>query len=112
LISNQLEGSGIKTICHTKSLDYPVEVRKQGFLFGNVVDMFQFNFTWPSWIPWLGGKDVFPAVWNVADGSITCGVVLILIRQRSYFPKKKKNEPLVEDNPEIAEEKNETEVIS
>ena len=90
LIYNQLQGSGIKAVCHTKFLDYPVEVRKQGFLFGNVVDMFQFNFTWPSWMPFLGGKEGFPAIWNLADGSITVGVVMILIRQHIYFPKEKK----------------------
>jgi signal peptidase II len=90
LIYNQLQGSGIQAVCHTKFLDYPVEVRKQGFLFGNVVDMFQFNFTWPSWMPFLGGKEGFPAIWNLADGSITVGVVMILIRQHIYFPKEKK----------------------
>lgn len=60
---------------------------------------------------WLGGKDVFPAVWNVADGSITCGVLLILIRQRSYFSKKKKNSIVDEDISKNAEEMNETELI-
>ncbi len=90
LVYNQLQGSGIKALCNTDFVDYPVEVRKQGFLFGNVVDMFQFNFTWPSWIPALAGKEVFPAIWNLADGSITVGVVMILLRQRIYFPKEKK----------------------
>src|SRR5690606_12162694 len=32
-------------------------LRKQGFLFANVVDMFQFNARWPDWMPWLGGED-------------------------------------------------------
>jgi lipoprotein signal peptidase len=31
---------------------------------------------------------VFPAIWNVADASISTGVILILIRQKAYFPKK------------------------
>jgi signal peptidase II len=82
---NHLEGSGIQGTCG-------MEVRHTGFLFGNVVDMFQFNATWPSWVPWLGGGDVFPAIWNVADASITLGVILILIRQRTYFPKKKEED--------------------
>jgi signal peptidase II len=90
LIYNQLEGSGIHSVCHTKFLDYPVEVRKQGFLFANVVDMFQFNMSWPTWVPSLGGKEIFPAIWNLADGSITVGVAMILLRQRTYFPKEKK----------------------
>lgn len=60
-------------------------LRKQGFLFANVVDMFQFNAQWPEWVPWLGGDDVFGAIWNVADAAITMGVIMILLRQRTYF---------------------------
>jgi signal peptidase II len=56
--------------------------------------MFQFNGTWPTWVPFLGGNDMFPAIWNLADGSITVGVVMVLIRQRTYFPKEKKEERL------------------
>ena len=40
---NQLAGSGHKAVCHAGHFDYAVELRHQGFLFGNVVDMFQFN---------------------------------------------------------------------
>ena len=82
---NQLEGTGIYTECPLGVL----ETRQTGFLYGNVVDMFQFNVFWPSWVPWLGGSEVFPAIWNVADASISVGVIMVLIRQRVYFPKKK-----------------------
>ncbi|GAA0876950.1 lipoprotein signal peptidase [Wandonia haliotis] len=80
-------------------------MRKQGFLFANVVDMFQFNARWPEWVPWLGGEDVFGAIWNVADAAITCGVIMILIRQRTYFPSsgKKKKEDKNEE-PEVIQE--------
>jgi signal peptidase II len=54
--------------------------------------MFQFNGTWPTWVPFLGGKEMFPAIWNLADGSITIGVIMVLFRQRTYFPKVKKEE--------------------
>lgn len=87
LIFNHLEGSGIKETC---SYFGEIEVRNQGFLFGNVVDMFQFNLVWPNWVPYLKGGEVFPAIWNLADGSITVGVVMILLRQRKYFPKELK----------------------
>ncbi len=86
---NLLSGSGNM---HEFTLDgYKVteEIRHTGFLFGNVVDMFQFQGTWPSWMPWVGGKEFFPAIWNIADASITIGVVMVFIRQRSYFPKEK-----------------------
>jgi hypothetical protein len=38
--------------------------------------------------------------------------VLILIRQRSYFPRKKKNTAAIENISENTEDGNETEVIS
>lgn len=63
-------------------------LRHHGFLFGNVVDMFQFNVRWPSWVPYLGGGQVFSAIWNLADGAISLGVITMLIRQRTYFGKK------------------------
>jgi signal peptidase II len=72
-------------------------MRKQGFLFANVVDMFQFNARWPEWVPWLGGEDVFGAIWNVADAAITCGVIMVVIRQRTYFPANKKEEETKDD---------------
>lgn len=87
MIFNQMPGSGIVSDCGFLG---EIETRHTGFLLGNVVDMFQFNFTWPTWIPVVGGNDVFPAVWNVADASISIGVLLVLFRQRAYFPKEKK----------------------
>lgn len=83
---NQLEGSGIISDC---GMFGQIETRHTGFLLGNVVDMFKFHAYWPEWMPWLGGRDVFPAIWNLADASISTGVVLVLIRQRNYFPNKK-----------------------
>ena len=84
---NQLLGSGIK-------MDNPRcgenEIRHTGFLYGNVVDMFQFQATWPQWVPYFGGGEVFPAIWNVADASISLGVIMVFFRQRKYFPKEDK----------------------
>jgi signal peptidase II len=81
---NHLEGSGVFTDC---GLFGKIETRHTGFLMGNVVDMFKFQANWPEWMPFLAGREVFPAIWNVADASITSGVILIFIRQRKYFPK-------------------------
>lgn len=83
---NRLEGSGNFADC---GFFGEVEIRHTGFLFGNVVDMFKFQASWPEWVPWLGGGQVFPAIWNLADASITLGVAMVLLRQRHYFPKKK-----------------------
>lgn len=89
---NQLEGSGVLTDCKDFGRSFPVEIRHKGFLLGNVVDMFQFDVMWPKWVPYFGGGQVFPAIWNVADGSITIGVAIIIIRQRHFFPKNNKEE--------------------
>ena len=97
---NHLTGSGIKSDC---GFFGQIETRHTGFLLGNVVDMFQFNLSWPSWMPWLGGKEVFPAVWNIADGAITCGVVMVLVRQRKYFPKEKKQQEISSPEAQITE---------
>lgn len=84
---NHLSGSGIWMECDYGGYVHEVEVRNTGFLFANVVDMFQFNVRWPQWTPWVAGEQVFPAIWNVADAAISSGVILILIRQKKYFPK-------------------------
>ncbi len=81
--ANRMEGSGLYTKCYGINWEY----RNSGFLMGNVVDMFRFQATWPTWTPIIGGKEIFPAIWNVADASITCGVAMIFIRQKAYFKK-------------------------
>jgi signal peptidase II len=95
---NHLAGSGVMSDCGVFG---KIETRHTGFLLGNVVDMFQFNANWPSWIPGIGGREMFPAIWNVADASITTGVLMVLIRQRAYFPKKKKQVESVTPAPEV-----------
>ncbi len=98
---NHLDGSGIKTDC---GFFGTIETRNTGFLFGNVVDMFKFHAYWPSWMPLIGGKEVFPAIWNIADASIFCGVVMVFIRQKVYFPK--------EDTPNTEDDSNVEEIVS
>lgn len=85
---NHLEGSGVVTDC---GIFGEIETRHTGFLLGNVVDMFKFQAHWPQGMPWLGGREVFPAIWNLADAAISIGVVMVFIRQRKYFPKPTKH---------------------
>lgn len=89
---NHMPGSGIWQECVYGTFSESFEVRHQGFLFGNVVDMFQFNVLWPEWVPWVGGEQIFPAIWNVADAAISVGVVIIILRQKVFFPKEEKGE--------------------
>jgi signal peptidase II len=84
---NQLPGSGKMMDCKDYGFTYPMEVRYRGFLLANVVDMFQFEAYWPQWMPLVGGEQVFPAIWNVADSCITVGIAWIVVRQRKFFPK-------------------------
>ncbi len=55
-----------------------------GWFEGRVVDMLYFpffSFTWPSWIPGIGGKEYefFQYIFNIADASICVGVALLII---------------------------------
>jgi signal peptidase II len=60
------------------------------FLHGKVVDMFYFpiiNTHWPQWSPINPGEPFvfFRPVFNIADSSITCGVISIIIFQKRMF---------------------------
>jgi signal peptidase II len=62
------------------------------FLHGKVVDMLYFplvDFMMPAWVPFLGGKPFtfFDPVFNLADASISVGVITILIFQNTFFNK-------------------------
>ncbi len=64
-----------------------------GFLHGRVVDMLYFPIIhthYPSWVPVWGGQEFefFSPVFNLADASISTGVIAILIWQKKFFPKK------------------------
>ena len=53
------------------------------FMHGRVVDMFYFPlFTWPDWMPLVGGDIFFSPVFNLADACISCSVVTLLIFYR------------------------------
>ena len=57
------------------------------FLEGKVVDMFYFPlFTWPDWMPLVGGDVFFGAIFNFADAAITCGAIAIVVFYFRYIP--------------------------
>jgi signal peptidase II len=65
----------------------------QSFLHGNVVDMLYFpmiHSTFPSWFPFVGGKEFefFSPIFNVADASISVGVITLLIFQKRLVRRK------------------------
>ncbi len=60
------------------------------FLHGKVVDMLYFPVIqgfFPEWIPWIGGQHFvfFRPVFNLADSSITIGVLVLIIFQKRFF---------------------------
>jgi len=61
------------------------------FLHGKVVDMLYFPIIsdahYPSWFPFWGGEDFefFRPVFNLADASISTGVIALLLWQKKFF---------------------------
>ena len=56
------------------------------FMQGRVVDMFYFPlFTWPDWLPLIGGDIFFAPVFNFADACISCSVVALLMFYREII---------------------------
>ena len=69
---------------------FPPEGGYSSFLHGRVVDMFYFpiiNTQWPDWSPFRPGESFvfFRPVFNIADSSITCGVISIILFQKKMF---------------------------
>jgi signal peptidase II len=80
------------------------------FLHGSVVDMLYFpifNTTLPSWLPFLGGQDFefFSPIFNIADASISTGVITLVLFQKRFFKRHHAEEvhPTVETNADISD---------
>jgi signal peptidase II len=78
-----------------------------GFLHGSVVDMLYFPLIrshYPSWFPFIGGDDFefFSPVFNIADASISVGVIAILLFQKRFFQKEPATTTSsIETNPSV-----------
>jgi len=69
---------------------FPAEGGYGTFMHGHVVDMLYFpilNGYYPDWVPWKGGDpfEFFRPIFNIADSSISIGVMSILIFQKRFF---------------------------
>ncbi len=81
-----------------------------GFLHGRVVDMLYFPLiktTYPNWFPFVGGEEFefFSPIFNIADASISFGVITLFVFQKRFFKKHPENEkhPTVETSSEISD---------
>ena len=58
------------------------------FMQGKVVDMFFFPlWTWPDWVPFVGGHIFFEPVFNFADSCVTCGAFYLIFFHWKFFAK-------------------------
>ena len=73
-----------------------------GFMHGRVVDMLYFPIikqaNIPEWIPFIGGKQFsfFNYIFNIADASVSVGVITIIIFRKHFFNRQGKNVPAEE----------------
>jgi signal peptidase II len=77
---------------HELAVLFPSEGGYTSFLHGKVVDMLYFPLiegTYPSWVPFFGGNNFlfFRPVFNIADSSITIGVLTLIFFQKKFFKK-------------------------
>ncbi|MBL7891212.1 MAG: lipoprotein signal peptidase [Bacteroidia bacterium] len=84
----------------------PPEGGYAGLMHGKVVDMFYFPIVeghFPTWFPIWGTEEFifFRPVFNFSDSSITVGVLMILLFQRQFFPKKPANTDVQETESTI-----------
>ncbi len=96
------EGGGYDTLFHGKVVDlFYFPIIENGTLPSWIPAI---QFTWPDWLPVLGGKEFslfvnrtftfFQYVFNVADTAISIGVGLLLVFNKKAFPKKEKKKKL------------------
>lgn len=62
----------------------------ESLFYGRVVDMLYFplvEWRWPDWMPVCGGNNFifFSPIFNIADASITCGVLALILFCRKYY---------------------------
>lgn len=80
------------------------------FLHGSVVDMLYFPMFkghFPSWVPGVGGDEFefFSPIFNIADASISVGVIALLLFQKRFFKRKTSEDtaPTIETSTEVSD---------
>lgn len=92
-IGNLIDSIGYGVLLHNAPYDAPFPL-----FYGQVIDMFYavaLDGFWPDWVPFLGGTYNSTPIFNFADACIFCGVLAILIWQKSFFAEN----PTSNENP-------------
>ncbi|MEZ4996270.1 MAG: lipoprotein signal peptidase [Bacteroidales bacterium] len=94
LIDSAFYGMIFSESWHTPAVLFPDGGGYSSFLHGRVVDMLYFPIIdthWPDWSPIKPGQSFifFRPVFNLADTSITTGVLAILLFQKKFLEEKK-----------------------
>lgn len=82
---------------------------KGNYFLGRVVDMLYFPIIetrYPTWFPFWGGQDLtfFRPIFNIADASISTGVISIIVFQKRFFGHKLEEPLLTMDDDTVKEE--------
>lgn len=90
LIDSAFYGMIFSESWHSPAVLFPEGGGYSSFLLGRVVDMLYFpviDTTWPDWSPFRPGQSFifFRPVFNLADASITTGVLAILLFQKKFL---------------------------
>lgn len=80
------------------------------FLHGSVVDMLyfpMFDGKFPDWLPFIGGDEFefFSPIFNIADASISVGVITLLLFQKRFFKRQTPEETIstIETGSEVSD---------
>ena len=94
---------------------FPEDGGYSKFLHGKVVDMLYFpliNTNFPDWFPIWGGErfQFFRPVFNIADASISTGVISILVFHRKFFQREEEHKEEVKQDLEAQQITNQTDI--
>ena len=95
----------------TLNLDYYGDNHMSGNLFiyaPNQKTLMLVDVVFPGWVPFVGGKpfEFFSPIFNIADASISVGVITLLVFQKKFFKRNENSDvhPTVQTNSEVSDQ--------